>query len=130
MRESYERPWVGFVLGDQAGIGPEIVLKLLKRPHLYDLCKPVIIGNFELLCRTAQHINPDYLLVPYQPEEFRTLFPYGSRKGGVPVVNIDGDIDHVITGMVNTAAGWLTIPLWRHMPCWSRGSLRAWCWHL
>lgn len=107
MRESYERPWVGFVLGDQAGIGPEIVLKLLKRPHLYDLCKPVIIGNFELLCRTAQHINPDYLLVPYQPEEFRTLFPYGSRKGGVPVVNIDGDIDHVITGMVNTAAGWI-----------------------
>lgn len=107
MRESYERPWVGFVLGDQAGIGPEIVLKLLKRPHLYDLCKPVIIGNFELLCRTAQHINPDYLLVPYQPEEFRALFPYGSRKGGVPVVNIDGDIDHVITGMVNTAAGWI-----------------------
>ena len=106
MREPYERPWVGFVLGDQAGIGPEIVLKLLKRPHLYDLCKPVIIGNFELLCRTAQHINPDYLLVPYQPEKFRALFPDGLQKGGVPVVNVDGDTAHVITGMVNTAAGW------------------------
>ena len=46
MQERYERPWVGFVLGDQAGIGPEIVLKLLKRPRIYDLCRPIIIGKF------------------------------------------------------------------------------------
>ena len=31
MQMRYERPWVGIVLGDHAGIGPEIVLKLLDR---------------------------------------------------------------------------------------------------
>ena len=105
MQERYERPWVGFVLGDQAGIGPEIVLKLLKRPRIYDLCRPIIIGNFELLCRTAWHINPDYLLIPYTLEELERNFPNGLLETGVPVVNIDGDVNHVISGMVNTAAG-------------------------
>lgn len=108
MQERYERPWVGFVLGDHAGIGPEIVLKLLNRPRTYDLCRPIIIGNFELLCRTARHINPDYLLVPYTPEELACRFPDGLHENGVPVVNVDGDVDHVIAGMVSTAAGWIS----------------------
>lgn len=105
MQERYERPWVGFVLGDHAGIGPEIVLKLLKRPRIYDLCHPIIIGNFELLCRTARHINPDYLLTPYTLEELERHFPSGLHENGVPVVNIGGDVNHVISGMVSTAAG-------------------------
>lgn len=108
MQERYERPWVGFVLGDHAGIGPEIVLKLLKRPRIYDLCRPVIIGNFELLCRAAQRINPDYLLVPYTPEELEHSFRAGIHEHGVPVVNINGDVNHVISGMVSTAAGWIS----------------------
>lgn len=105
MQERYERPWIGFVLGDQAGIGPEIVLKLLKRPRIYDLCRPIIIGNFELLCRTARQINPDYLLVPYTLDELERRFPTGLYETGVPVVNIDGDVSHVVSGMINTAAG-------------------------
>lgn len=107
MQERYERPWIGFVLGDHAGIGPEIVLKLLKRPRIYDLCRPVIIGNFELLCRTAQLIDPDYLLVPYTAEELEKVLLEGIHANGVPVVNIDGDVNHVIAGTVNTAAGWI-----------------------
>ena len=105
MQMRYERPWIGFVLGDHAGIGPEIVLKLLDRPRTYDLCRPIIIGNFELLCRAAQRISPDYLLVPYKPEEFVRKFPRGLYGSGVPVVDIDGDADHVIAGMISTAAG-------------------------
>ena len=73
MQVRYERPWVGIVLGDHAGIGPEIVLKMLKRPRIYELCRPVIIGNFELLCRTAQKVNRDYLLIPYQPDELEKM---------------------------------------------------------
>lgn len=105
MQERFERPWVGFVLGDHAGIGPEIVLKILKRPRIYDLCHPVIIGNFELLCRTAQRVHPGCLLTPYTLEEAERRFPEGLGENGIPVVNIDGDVSHVILGMVNTAAG-------------------------
>lgn len=106
-QEQYHRPRIGFALGDQAGIGPEIVLKLLQRPHLYDLCEPVIVGNYELLCRMARRINPDYLLTPLSPEEATRADWTELSQHGVPVVNIDGDVDHVILGMVNTAAGWI-----------------------
>jgi 4-hydroxy-L-threonine phosphate dehydrogenase PdxA len=106
-QEQYRRPRIGFALGDQAGIGPEIVLKLLQRPHLYDLCEPVIIGNFELLCRMARRINPDYLFTPLRPEEAERGRWQERGVSGVPVVDIDGDVDHVILGMVNTAAGWI-----------------------
>ena len=108
MQTHYERPRIGIVLGDHAGIGPEIVLKLLGRPRVYDLCRPIIIGNFELLRRTAQRINPDYLFVPYQPEEMEHISRTGLPESGIPVVNIDGDVEHVVSGMVNTAAGWIT----------------------
>ena len=108
MQPRYERPWIGFVLGDHAGIGPEIVLKLLERPRVYDLCRPIVIGNFELLSRMAQRINPDFLFVSYQPEELERLFREGMPETGIPVVNIDGDVEHVVAGMVNTAAGWIS----------------------
>lgn len=102
MQDLSQKPRIGFVLGDQAGIGPEIVLKLLQRPFLYNKCTPIVIGNFELLSRMAKKINPDFLLVSYQPDEVDNIDFSGT---GVPVVNIDGDVDHVVLGMVNTAAG-------------------------
>ena len=83
MQTHCERPRIGIVLGDHAGIGPEIVLKLLGRPRVYDLCRPVIIGNFELLCRTAQRINPDYLFVPYQPNEMDFILRAGFPESGI-----------------------------------------------
>lgn len=105
MQERYDKPWIGFVLGDQAGIGPEIVLKLLKRPHVYEQCRPVIIGNFELLCQTARQAAPDYLLRPYTLENFKRSFEAGLPESGIPVINIEGDVSHVVVGTVNTAAG-------------------------
>ena len=41
------RPVIGIPIGDPAGIGPEIVLKALKNSKLYDICKPLVVGNKE-----------------------------------------------------------------------------------
>lgn len=32
-------------MGDPAGIGPEIIVKALNRPEIYDTCRPVVIGD-------------------------------------------------------------------------------------
>jgi len=108
MQKSYRKPKIGFVLGDQAGIGPEIVLKLLQRPRLYESCRPVLIGNFPLLEQTADKIAPDFFLTPYSPEKATEIDQEQSGATGVPVVNIAGDFKHVIQGVVTTASGWIT----------------------
>ena len=44
-----ERPIIGVTMGDPAGIGPEISLKALMNPRIYELCRPIIIGDYKLL---------------------------------------------------------------------------------
>lgn len=38
-------PIVGITIGDVAGIGPEVVVKALKRADIYELCRPLVIGD-------------------------------------------------------------------------------------
>lgn len=42
-------PRVGITMGDAAGIGPEITVKSLVHPELYDLCHPVVLGDARVI---------------------------------------------------------------------------------
>lgn len=44
-----KKPKIGITLGDGAGIGPEVVLKVLSKPQIYKICQPVLIGDKVLL---------------------------------------------------------------------------------
>lgn len=44
-KKSTVKPIVGITMGDPAGCGPEITVKALKNPELYDKCRPVVIGD-------------------------------------------------------------------------------------
>jgi 4-hydroxythreonine-4-phosphate dehydrogenase len=48
MSETY-RPLLGISMGDPGGIGPEICAKALDSPSLYDLCRPVVVGDAEVI---------------------------------------------------------------------------------
>ena len=39
------RPLIGISVGDPAGIGPEITAKALSLPEIYDLCRPLVVGE-------------------------------------------------------------------------------------
>ena len=43
------KPFIGITMGDPAGIGPEVTLKALARPEIFDLCRPIIIGSNEVI---------------------------------------------------------------------------------
>ncbi len=57
------RPVIGITMGDPAGIGPEIVLTALKYPEICEGCRPLILGDFQILralalrCDKSYHIN-------------------------------------------------------------------------
>jgi len=48
-----KRPYVAISMGDPAGIGPEITVKSLMDPEVWELCIPVVCGNVE----TLRHIS-------------------------------------------------------------------------
>lgn len=45
------RPIVGMTMGDAAGVGPEIIMKALNDPALYEACRPFVIGDAKMLER-------------------------------------------------------------------------------
>ena len=43
------RPLIGISVGDPAGIGPEITAKALSLREIYDICKPLAVGEMEMM---------------------------------------------------------------------------------
>jgi 4-hydroxythreonine-4-phosphate dehydrogenase len=39
------RPLIAITIGDPAGIGPEVVVKALSRKSIYEMCRPLVIGD-------------------------------------------------------------------------------------
>lgn len=49
------KPIIGITMGDASGIGPEIIVKALHHPQVYESCRPLVIGDPVMLER-ALHI--------------------------------------------------------------------------
>jgi 4-phospho-D-threonate 3-dehydrogenase / 4-phospho-D-erythronate 3-dehydrogenase len=45
------KPVIGITMGDAAGIGPEIIVKALAHREVYQMCRPVVIGDAKILER-------------------------------------------------------------------------------
>ena len=43
------RPIIGITMGDPVGIGPEVALKALSHRSLYDICRPLVLGDIQVL---------------------------------------------------------------------------------
>ena len=52
-----DRPVIAITIGDPAGVGPEVVLKALTRPHLLEICTPLVIGDAGLLDLAASRLK-------------------------------------------------------------------------
>lgn len=51
-------PTIGITMGDPAGIGPEIIVKALSEETLYEVCRPVIVGDPAAFSTTVQKFSP------------------------------------------------------------------------
>jgi 4-hydroxythreonine-4-phosphate dehydrogenase len=57
--DSIYRPLIGITTGDPAGIGPEVAVKSLQVPELFDLCRPFIIGDAGVIHHTLSFLKGD-----------------------------------------------------------------------
>lgn len=72
------RPTIGITLGDVAGIGPEIILKALRKPKIYEVSKPVVIGDARRLQKALEIVGGwDQTIHPIQ-EITEARFVYGT----------------------------------------------------
>ncbi len=45
---------IAVTMGDPAGIGPEIIAKVFARGDLFDLCRPLVVGNAAILAKVVK----------------------------------------------------------------------------
>ena len=50
-------PLLGITMGDPAGIGPEIAIKALLRPEIYEICRPILVGEAKAFEFINQHLH-------------------------------------------------------------------------
>jgi len=53
------KPILGITMGDPAGVGPEIAVMALAKKEVYQICRPVVIGDANVIERAAGIAAPD-----------------------------------------------------------------------
>jgi len=84
----HDLPLITITMGDPAGIGPEIILKALLRDEVYKVCRPIVLGDTDILSMVSRNIGPLSLHVISTPIDLR------GRPGLIdiiPVSNLKGD---------------------------------------
>ena len=96
-----KRPLIGIPAGDPAGIGPEVVLKALKNKKIYTICKPIVIGDINVLKKIDKVISSTLKLnIVSDPSEGK--YKYGT----VDIINLENvDVKKLKYGKVQVSAG-------------------------
>jgi len=95
------RPIVGITMGDPVGIGPEIILLSLCRPSIYKTCRPLVIGDLQILNTVKKCTQSDLNLNPIND-------PDGGKYkiGAVDVLNLSSlDPDRISWGKPTIQTG-------------------------
>jgi len=120
-------PLIAITLGDVAGIGPEVVVKALALPEVWDVCRPLVIGDARALTEARLGIPVPPLRVVTKLEDatfdaaaltlldLRNLDPAGAPLGQISTEAGRAAVEYVLkatelamTGAVDAVA---TAPL-------------------
>ena len=76
---------LAITMGEPAGIGPDIVLRLYAQRRQHDLPPFILYGHLDFLQARAQRLGLDVTLAPSAPADAASLFP-----SALPVAHVDG----------------------------------------
>ncbi len=96
-------PRIAVTMGDPAGVGPEICLRLLASPEMARLCVPVVFGDAAVLRRVA-----DYVQVPLEApvialRDWQDVFQHLNSPAVLDMDCVDAEA--VIPGRVSATCG-------------------------
>jgi 4-hydroxythreonine-4-phosphate dehydrogenase len=95
-----ERPVLAVTMGDPAGVGPEVIVKALERSEVWDVCRPVVVGDARWLEEARRIVGTQ--------RPVRALDAIGQAGGGESVDVLDlanVDADRLERGQISPEAG-------------------------
>ncbi|HPQ46762.1 MAG TPA: 4-hydroxythreonine-4-phosphate dehydrogenase PdxA [Clostridia bacterium] len=96
-----KKPVIGIPMGDPAGIGPEIVIKALMDESVFDICKPIVIGDASVLGQIRDIIDARVEIRPVGCADEAEGVP-----GTIEVIDLANmDTGKLIFGRVDALAG-------------------------
>ena len=79
------RPIVAVTMGDPAGNGPEITVKALSDPALYERCRPIVVGDAKMIEQAKGFVNHPEIEVNPLSDVAHAKF----RAGTIDVYHLD-----------------------------------------
>ncbi len=101
MASSSIRPIIGITMGDPAGVGPEVTAKALSNKEMYDICKPIVIGDASVMTKALDIVKVKLKVNPVQRVS-AAKFKYGTMDV-LDLKNID--LSKLQVGKVQAMAG-------------------------
>ena len=75
-----ERAIIAIPMGDAAGVGPEITIKSLAKKEIYDVCKPLVIGDSAILNKAISIVGAELQINEiHSPAEGKYVFTIINR---------------------------------------------------
>ena len=96
-----ERAIIAIPMGDPAGVGPEITAKSLMKSEIYDMCKPVVVGDAEVFKKAVEIVEGDLKLhIIEKPEDGKY------EHGTVDIIDLKNiNMDELVYGEVQAQCG-------------------------
>ena len=91
------RPTIAIAMGDPAGIGPELIVKVLAQAVWQERCRPFVIGDLDVMRDNAAALDSALAFRPladldqaqFQPDIIEVLNPSGFELGPLPPPAVD-----------------------------------------
>jgi 4-hydroxythreonine-4-phosphate dehydrogenase len=96
-----QKPIIGITMGDPAGIGPEIAIKALLDKEIYNICRPLLVGDAGVFSNIIKRLSlPASIRSVKNAEEARFVY------GEIDVVDLANmDLDKLVFGEIAAMAG-------------------------
>lgn len=96
-----KKPIIGITMGDPASIGPEIAIKALQHKSIYEICRPLIVGDAAVFRQITQMLKLPVLINTIN-DVSEARFEFGK----VDVLDLKNvDIDELKLGAISAMAG-------------------------
>jgi len=95
-----EKKIIAITMGDAAGIGPEVIVKALGNPKIYDLCSPLVIGDRGVIDNTIKLLSSSLSL-----HAVKSINAVEGRYGVIDILDLQNLRGEIIPGKLSADCG-------------------------